>query len=108
MNWLHVGDRAHIKKCDEHRKYGSCGCKKRKKQLNPCDRLEAIRQSCDALDRGEEPAVSVEEIKKWAGWQICHTARSSGTCNHRGCGIGQQTIDFVDDHLRFLKRKKAA
>ena len=94
MNWMTVADRAENKKCQQARKYGSCNCNT-KKNVNPCKKLETIRQSCVNFDLGEPGEISLVEIQKWASYQVCNASKNSRSCNHKGCIVGEQVIDFL-------------
>jgi hypothetical protein len=98
MSWMLIADRAQVKKCDEARRYGSCKCRsgKRGKYYNPCQRLEKIRQSAMNLDQGSPAEMTIEEIQDWASHQTCHASRTSRSCNHKGCVIGERINDWLE------------
>lgn len=95
MDWATIADRAQIKKCNEARKYERCNCGSGRKE-NPCDKLEIIRQACVNLSIGESADMTIDEIKKWASYQICAKSRADRSCNHKACVIGEKIVDWLE------------
>lgn len=94
MSLFTIADLIRSKCCLEHRRYGTCRCKRNKgkyKGTNPCQWANSLADDCEA---GE----NIEAVLKWLGNHRCRYP----VCNHKSCAC-------TDDMIRYLtERRKAA
>ncbi len=108
-NWYTVVDWIKYRKCDSYRKVGFCGCKKRNGQVryNPCELVDDLEQSAEAMAIDREPKVSLETMLAWAKRRPCNEYQQTGHCNHPRCSDAQVIIDFITAELTASRRKAA-
>ena len=59
-----------------------------------------MAESCEALDRGEQPEFPPEDILRLVRWKACGLSRRRGLCNYRSCIESERIRDWITLWIR--------
>lgn len=84
-----LADHILAKRCDERRRYRTCGCGCRSRKVNPCAEADRLAAGAEAMACGQPTDVTEPELRKFVARKRCHNPM----CNHLACIRGDELLE---------------
>ena len=99
--WWGVADYARKKMCHTRQRTGSCSCRRKNTNNNPCDHAEKVATVCEERVYGViDASMTIETIREWILHHSCHTAQAGEECGHRACERVGILLTWLDAQRR--------